>query len=738
MEPSQPACRQRLGQASRARPQCRRPAHGPDDLPARGAHVLRPIRRNPRVPAHEATESQEGEQYAREQDRGRGLVLEPQASDAPNAARSERPEEAPEEHGRHPTAVPRAVSAFPGFALAFHRRGPAADETGLRALASALAVPGRGPLRGLRRGPLAVVAAQHERVGLAADASVVVVGDLRLDRGEEPCGRSGQDAATWLLGLWRERGPEALDVVAGRFALLVFDAREGVLVAARDATGSRRLHVHATDGLVVAATSARAVAAHAAVPCHINAARVARVLVPVLEWSDPRETLWAGILRHEAGTRTTYGARHATAVRLPRPWAANPADEGHLDEALRQAVADALPATGTAAVLLSGGLDSSLVLGLAREVRAARPGLRLWAVGGSAPAGAHCVESRNQLASVRHGPLDGCVLASPLDLAAPMEHAEHLLEGLDDPFAAGVGSRSFGMAAAAAAAARVLLTGVEGHLPFDALPSGLARALEAGRLGAVLAWASRRATEHGISRWRVLREDALRPLLARHLRGRGAPGLLRTAQAMLAESDFALGRHAGLDLPSQVVEAIRHRVWDERGRWVAEAQRLGERIAGPTMPVAAERYAGLGDAFDVALDHPLMDPRALAVARVLSAARRRGGGEAKSVLAKVASGRVPPGVLRGRRPPEPPWGAGLLMRLSSWLPDALAEVRGPLLPWLETGAVDDLLARRATWASRDRERAWALLALGRCLVRVTAPRPRIPTPSVVLRPVPTP
>lgn len=162
--------------------------------------------------------------------------------------------------------------------------------------------------------------------------------------------------------------PDALPRV-GEFAAVAHHQPSGRLVAVRDPLGGRPLFWWRRGEQVTVASSMAAILAHPGVPREPNEGAVA-------EWiagqpTSPLETVWRGIERVRAGHILQLAPRPPRShriVELPTEpgGVADPA--GALRAAAERAVtAAAIDATSLGAEL-SGGLDSSTVVGLARSL----------------------------------------------------------------------------------------------------------------------------------------------------------------------------------------------------------------------------------------------------------------------------------------------------------------------------------------------------------------------------------
>ncbi|MFJ5228892.1 asparagine synthetase B family protein [Kitasatospora sp. NPDC088391] len=176
-----------------------------------------------------------------------------------------------------------------------------------------------------------------------------------------------------LLRCWLALGPDGLRAADGMFTLAVLDGDELVLV--RDHAGARTaFHGRTRDGGWAVSSSLRALREHPGVDTGLNLAAVRSFLT--FAYLPGEETLLRGV--HELLPGKVTRLRPDGTVRTEPYWEprAEPADPGltpghfasGLRELLEQAVARRLPVGQDVAVLLSGGVDSSLVTALAARL----------------------------------------------------------------------------------------------------------------------------------------------------------------------------------------------------------------------------------------------------------------------------------------------------------------------------------------------------------------------------------
>jgi len=183
-----------------------------------------------------------------------------------------------------------------------------------------------------------------------------------------------------LLHLYEERGPAMLAALRGMFAFALWDARRGGLLLARDPYGIKPLYYSAADGTVRAASQVKALLAWGGVDTAPQPAGHAGFFL----WGSVPEpyTLYRGIRALPAGCTLWIGA---DGVEAPRAYASVAAtlrdaarapvqDAAATGERLRAAVLDSvrhhLVADVPVGVLLSAGVDSGALAGVASEQQA--------------------------------------------------------------------------------------------------------------------------------------------------------------------------------------------------------------------------------------------------------------------------------------------------------------------------------------------------------------------------------
>src|SRR5690349_16191396 len=256
-----------------------------------------------------------------------------------------------------------------GIAGVFHADGRPADTALVARMTAALAHRGpdgegrwvSGPV-GLAHRRLASSAPGDKQPISDADGRAMVV-DGRLDEPLERLTRHGVDV---------------VDEALGDFAVAALDAPSRTFVCARDAFGVKPLYYQFDGRRLAFASEVRALFEDPSIACRPDAATIADYLL--MDFRDPGATFFEGIRRVPPGHALSVGPG---GVSLRRFWTpdgaarAGRADDHatELAEGFRAAVRDRLADAPAAGVLLSGGIDSTLVAAVAGAMCGGLPAL---------------------------------------------------------------------------------------------------------------------------------------------------------------------------------------------------------------------------------------------------------------------------------------------------------------------------------------------------------------------------
>lgn len=260
-------------------------------------------------------------------------------------------------------------------------RGPLAASVGRHHGATT----GGGPAA---RGDAALAGAQRPRYLLTFNGEIYNHRELRREleaSGERFSGRSDTEVLLRLLSL---AGESALTKLAGMFALAYWDEANGEGLLARDAYGIKPLYYRIDGGTLRFASESHALRRDAD-------AVDAEALNEFFLWGavpEPR-TLYRAVRQVPAGHLLRWKAGKTTVERWYHPnffSAARPVRRGAADDlqlvartraALEESVRRHLVSDVPVGIFLSGGIDSTVVLALARQELDAGAELRTFSIG---------------------------------------------------------------------------------------------------------------------------------------------------------------------------------------------------------------------------------------------------------------------------------------------------------------------------------------------------------------------
>src|SRR3989441_8528576 len=215
----------------------------------------------------------------------------------------------------------------------------------------------------------------------------VLTADARIDNRAELLAALGRGVeatdAELILGAYQRWGERAPEHLLGDFAFAIWDGRREVLFCARDHFGVKPFYYHHAPGRLFAfGSEIKALLALAEVPRRLNETRVADYLVPLLE--DKEITFYEEIVRLPPAHRMTVSR---DGMRIEQSWALDPTREIRLKsdaeyaaafrEIFTEAVRCRLRSAFPVGSMLSGGLDSSSIVCVARKLLAEDGGGKL-------------------------------------------------------------------------------------------------------------------------------------------------------------------------------------------------------------------------------------------------------------------------------------------------------------------------------------------------------------------------
>lgn len=227
------------------------------------------------------------------------------------------------------------------------------------------------------------------------DASLVLVMDGRIDNCQElrrqlltlgvvPRSRADAELVLRAYECW---GSDCLQHMDGDFALAIWDAQARVVFCARDRMGNKPFYYHISRNCLVFASDLSAIVGLAQLHLAINDSMLVELMAA--SWCSRDETLWQGVMRLPAAHVLTVSAAriHRYCFWQPDPGvrlSCKSAQEyvesyrGLVEDSIRRQSRSCRPV----AIEVSGGLDSSAILGLSARLHQQQalqsPGFSAW------------------------------------------------------------------------------------------------------------------------------------------------------------------------------------------------------------------------------------------------------------------------------------------------------------------------------------------------------------------------
>jgi asparagine synthase (glutamine-hydrolysing) len=281
------------------------------------------------------------------------------------------------------------------------------------------------------------MASADGRLRLVFNGEIYNYLELRQELSDYPF-RSRTDSEV-ILAAWQRWGPECLPRFVGMFAFVLWDRERQQLFAARDRFGVKPLYLaRGANGAGLLASEIKALHA-AGVPHAPDAATWATFLASGL-YDHERRTFWQGVEQVPPGGWLTwdreqglcegvwYDLADAVAQRGPDEREQAPVVEetlGLLEETIRLRFRSDVPV----GICLSGGLDSSLLLGLVQRIQGADSDVSAFTFYCGDPDYDETPWVEATLESTRH-PWHPCLL----EAAAVPQLAEQVQWHQDEPF----------------------------------------------------------------------------------------------------------------------------------------------------------------------------------------------------------------------------------------------------------------------------------------------------------------
>lgn len=467
-----------------------------------------------------------------------------------------------------------------------------------------------------------------------------IVGDLRLDERAVLASRVGLSVnagdAQLVLAAYRKFGETVTDHLLGDFAFLITDGRSSF--CARDHLGVKPFYYGISDNLFAIGSEAAAVRSVLNTP--INQTRIADFLVFPLEHVDHTSTFYQGVLRLPAASRLIV--RDGRAV-VTEYWRADPdlevryqRDEDYVlafREHFESAVENRIGQRGKIASMLSGGVDSSTVVGFSNRVVPVT-------TFSTVEFDQQCSESEHiRITSEFLG--QSANMISRRDARSSLGEVFRCVQALAEPFDHYMIQSMLVNQAASRAGFDLLLDGLEGdmlHSVSSNYPSAL---MKSGQ------WVTGLKEVYYLWKNAFGEEPPLWSLYYERIRQIGLPSsftfLQQLKRRLVAAADPLKGSlisvsfaheqrvHERMTAASQALYGV--------GRSLQ--QQHATNVNHPAIGAAAERYDRVGGMFGVSPCHPLMDKRLVEFSLSIPREQKTHQGWSKYHLRRIGDGLIP-------------------------------------------------------------------------------------------------
>lgn len=556
------------------------------------------------------------------------------------------------------------------------------------------------------------------------DNRVELFAALGIDRAEQQ-GVGDLELALRAHDRW---GDTSADKLLGDFAFVVRDASSGSVFGARDPLGVKPFYYRASERGLAFATRAKAVAAVDGLPLELDEARIADTLVPELECLDHTATFFRGVSRLPPGHRLIAAGGRAIAAPYWRP---DPSREIRLAgdreyvEAFREVFTEAVRCrlSDSTASMLSGGLDSSTIVGFARRVLEPLGNPRLLTLSGITD-DPGCEESHH-IRVVAGLPGLHPITVRPCDIEEYRTEIEAFLDSIDEPFDGTMMLPLLLYAAAHRQGVRVVLDGVDGDVVASHEPDVLVGLLQRGawweaiRQARGFGWFYQGSYEPWSSAARLLATSAGRAFTPAALRAlwrpiRDARALREALEGSVLSRDFA---HR-IDLGGRLRRFWAHR-HPSRAGLAREIQ--ARELSHPQIAAAAERYHRVAASCWIEVRHPFLDRRVVEFCLALPRRQKVDRGWSKLIVRRAAEGYLPDSV-RWRRDRwvrlGPKFLGAAVACCGDFLAREISDAESPLAAYIDIERVRKLHDRYRRGDTEPVETLWTTAILASWLRRI--------------------
>ncbi len=539
-----------------------------------------------------------------------------------------------------------------------------------------------------------------ERLPLACESGdLIITADARIDNRGELIGllglngRPGKEMSDsdLILRSYERWGEDCPQKLLGDFAFVIWDRRCQQMFCARDHLGVKPFYYHCSSRTFAFGSEIKALLALPDVPRRLNETRMADFLLMIGE--DKAITFYEDILRLPPAHRLTVSANE---VRLRSYWRLDPtrelklgSDEEYADayrDVFTEAVRCRLRSTDGVGALLSGGLDTSSIVCVSRELMEGhgnQPLPTFSAVFDGVPE----ADERSYIDAVveKGGIAPSFISATDMN---PLADIDEILQHQDEMFYGPNIQLAWALhRTARESGVKILLNGLHGDYAVSHGISYLSELIRSGRWISAVREArglSKRLYAKSVRAREILWHRAVKPQIPNALRRRSVP--LPSTFALLNPD---LARRTGAKERFRTVFAER----GEQARTAREEQLLD--LTSGAVPYNLELADRVSAAFSVESRYPFCDRRLVEFCMALPGSQRLQHGWTRVVVRRAMAGTLPEEVRwrEGKADINPHFSRALIAHERATLEEVVFAERSCLEEYVNKGALRQVYDR---------------------------------------------
>jgi asparagine synthase (glutamine-hydrolysing) len=608
-----------------------------------------------------------------------------------------------------------------GIAGVFRRDGGPVDSCALAAMTRRLAHRGSGAESIWSDGPVGLGRTVRQSMRtLQGEGNPVVAADIRLDNRAELIAALGIGAqaellpdSDILLAAYNRWGEACTDKLLGDFAFAIWDERNQRLFCARDPFGVKPFYYHSSSRLFAFGSEIKALLELPEVSRQLDDLRIAGYLTGMID--DTEATFYSAIRRlppahwmmvtREKTTMQCYWTPDAESeLRLE--------SDGEYAEAFRErffeAVRCRLGEDSSTGALLSGGLDSSSIVSVARQIATARGNTSLHTFSAIFPGSPECDEQGYINAVLDGGNLQPHFLDA--STTSPMTDIDELLRHHDEPFFSPNLFVHAGLfARARAAGIEVMLDGFDGDTVVSHGTGFLSELARAGRWREFMAEVNGLSSNFNIPKRRVLWRRGIKELMP--------PVMLQPAFAWRRRQELSrIGAilNTEFSVRSRYVEHASDLLADRSRRSQSARHDHARRLMSGVIPFTLEVLDRTASLHSVEPRYPFFDRRLVEFCLSLPGEQKVRHGWTRSIMRRALAGILPDRIAQrgGKALPGASFARNLLTFEHARLENIFQDGMNNLHPYVDIINTKEVVRRyRENCSIRDAISVWRAATL---------------------------